>query len=188
MAKLTHLESRIAAPFSALVPPPRVGGKVPPPPTYNPDFTCHMLPVWEARTYCPGLQSSVPRSQSDMGSPTSADDTCRRAHTLPSSAFKQLEPMITGATMGKLQDPPLQVNETGDGGEGTPLVGPRNEGEVEVNGMKCRALIDSGSQITSIMHKYCRNHPILQKRKLHPSIIPIEGAAGQSALVARELT
>ena len=36
MAKLTHLESRIAAPFSALVPPPRVGGKVPPPPDLQP--------------------------------------------------------------------------------------------------------------------------------------------------------
>lgn len=88
--------------------------------------------------------------------------------------------MVTGATMGKQQDPPPQVNKTGDGEEGTPLVGPRNEGEVEINGMKCRALIDSGSQITSITHKYWRNHPVLQKQVLQPSEIPIEGAAGQS--------
>ena len=46
--------------------------------------------------------------------------------------------------------------------------------------MNCRALIDSGSQITSITHIYWCNHPILQKRKLHPSIIPTEGAVGQS--------
>ena len=88
--------------------------------------------------------------------------------------------MVTGATMGKQQDPPLQVNKTGDGEEDTRLVGPRNEGEVEVNGLKCRALIDSGSQITSITHEYWCNHPILQKQELQPSKIPIEGAAGQS--------
>ena len=88
--------------------------------------------------------------------------------------------MVTGATMGKQQDPPLQVSKTGVGEEDTPLVGPRNEGEVGVNGMKCRALIDSGSQITSITHQYWCNHPILQTQKLQPSKIPIEGAAGQS--------
>lgn len=88
--------------------------------------------------------------------------------------------MVAGATMGRQQDPQTQANEPSDGGEGTPLVGPRNEGEVEVNGLKCRALIDSGSQITSITCKYWRDHPFLQKRKLQPSKIPIEGAAGQS--------
>ncbi len=88
--------------------------------------------------------------------------------------------MVTGATMGSQQDPPLQLNKIDDGGENTLLVGPRNEGEVEVNGMKCRALIDSGSQITSITHKYWRNHPFLQGQKLQPSRIPIEGAAGHS--------
>lgn len=60
------------------------------------------------------------------------------------------------------------------------MVGPRNEGEVEVNGMKCRALIDSGSQITSITHSYWRNHPVLKGLRLKPSKIPIEGAAGQA--------
>ena len=63
--------------------------------------------------------------------------------------------------------------------EDPPLVGPRNEGEVEVNGMKCRALIDSGSQITSITHRYWRNHPTLKHQKLQPSKILIEGAGGQ---------
>ena len=88
--------------------------------------------------------------------------------------------MVTGGTVGKQQDPPPQVKKSGDGEEDTPLVGPRNEGEVEINGIKCRALIDSGSQITSITHKYWRDHPILQTRKLRPSKISIEGAAGQS--------
>lgn len=114
-----------------------------------------------------------------MGSPTSAFHSSRRDNTSLSSAFKRLEPMVTGATVGKQQDPSLQLDKTGDGGEATHLVGPRNEGEVEVNGMKWRALIDSGSQITSITHKYWRNHPIFQRQKLQPSRIPIEGAAGQ---------
>uniref|UniRef100_A0A8P4KEB8 ribonuclease H n=1 Tax=Dicentrarchus labrax TaxID=13489 RepID=A0A8P4KEB8_DICLA len=82
--------------------------------------------------------------------------------------------------MGKQQDPPLQVNETDDGAMDTPIVDPRNEGEVEVNGIKCKALIDSGSQVTSITCRYWRNHPDLQKQNLRTSKIPIEGAAGQS--------
>lgn len=82
--------------------------------------------------------------------------------------------------MGKQQDPPLQLNQTGDGGEATLLVGPRNKGQVGVNGMECRALIDSGSQITSITHKYWRSHPVLHRQKLQPSRAHIEGAAGQS--------
>lgn len=82
--------------------------------------------------------------------------------------------MVTGTTMGKQQGPLLQDKKTSDGREGPPLVGPRNEGEVEVNGIKCRALIDS------ITHRYWRNHPILQEQKLQSSGIPIEGAGGQS--------
>lgn len=115
-----------------------------------------------------------------MGAPASANHPSRRDNASPISAFKRLEPMVAGATMGKKQDPALQLDKTGPGGEATLLVGPRNEGEVEVNGMKCRTLIDSGSQITSITHKYWRNLPILQGQKLQPSRIQIEGAAGQS--------
>ncbi|KAE8277777.1 hypothetical protein D5F01_LYC24204 [Larimichthys crocea] len=41
-------------------------------------------------------------------------------HTSECSAFKRLEPMVTGATMGtKQQDPPPQVKKTGDGKEST---------------------------------------------------------------------
>lgn len=88
--------------------------------------------------------------------------------------------MVTGATTGEQPDPQPQDIKITDGGESTPLVGPRNEGEVEISGMKCKALIDSGSQVTSITHSYWCSHPILQKQKLQPSLIPIEGAAGQS--------
>lgn len=91
--------------------------------------------------------------------------------------------MAAGASMGTQQGPhpgphpPMKRIYT-EGGE-TPLVGPRNEGEVEVNGKACKALIDSGSQITSITHNYWQSHPALQKQKLRSSTIPIEGAAGQ---------
>lgn len=59
-------------------------------------------------------------------------------------------------------------------------MGPRNEGEVEVNGVTCRALIDSGSQITSITHSYWQSHPTLKQQRLQSAEVPIEGAAGQT--------
>lgn len=88
--------------------------------------------------------------------------------------------MVTGATMGKQQGPLKQEEDNTDGGEGPSLVGPRNEGEVEVEGMRCRALIDSGSQVTSITRSYWLNHPTLKEQKLQSCQIPIEGAGGQS--------
>ncbi|KAL7856578.1 hypothetical protein SRHO_G00154770 [Serrasalmus rhombeus] len=61
----------------------------------------------------------------------------------------------------------------------TPLVGPNNEGEVMVNGKACRALIDSGSQVTTITNTFWKTHPQLGLQSLKPSDVPIEGAAGQ---------
>ena len=82
--------------------------------------------------------------------------------------------MVAGATMGGQQGPhpPAEKVHTE---EETPL----NEGNVEINGLERRALIDSGSQITSITHSYWQSHPVL-KQKLQPSKIPIEGAGGQA--------
>ena len=71
-----------------------------------------------------------------------------------------------------------QTEEQGCDDE-TPLVGPRNEGEIEVNGEMCKALIDSGSQVTSITYEFWRRHPGLCQQKLQPSSIPVEGAGGQ---------
>lgn len=139
-----------------------------------------MLPVREARTYSSGLQSRISQSQHGLDSATSACDPCRGEHNSVTSTFKRLEPMVTGATMGRQQGPLLKDKETSDEGEGPPLVGPRNEGEVEVNGIKCRALIDFGSQVTSITHRYWRDHPTLKEQKLQSSKVPIEGAGGQN--------
>lgn len=77
------------------------------------------------------------------------------------------------------QSPNPPKAETGIRKEQTPLVGPRNEGEVIVNGLKCKALIDSGSQMTSMTCSFWRSHPELNALELQPSNILIEGAAGQ---------
>lgn len=87
--------------------------------------------------------------------------------------------MVTGATTGMQQSP--QQHETGKSKPAdTPLVGPCNEGVVEVDGEMCKALIDSGSQVTTITDEFWRRHPLLCTQELQPSDIPIEGAAGQS--------
>ena len=87
--------------------------------------------------------------------------------------------MVAGATMGLQQEPHPPVEKVHTE-EKTPLVGSRNEGNVEVNGKACRALIDSGSQITSLTHSYWQSHPVLKHKKLQPSKIRIESAAGQA--------
>lgn len=86
--------------------------------------------------------------------------------------------MVTGATTGMQQSP--QQHETGRSKPAdTPLVGPSNEGVVGVNGEMCKALIDSGSQVTTITDEFWQQHPLLCTQELQPSDIPIEGAAGQ---------
>ena len=45
-------------------------------------------------------------------------------------------------------------------GASVPLVGRVNEGEVEVNGNPCQALLDSGAQVGNINEQYCRDHGI----------------------------
>lgn len=62
----------------------------------------------------------------------------------------------------------------------TPLVGPLNEGQVEVNGTICGALIDSGSQVTTVTDVFWRSHPELCRQELQRSSIPMEGAGGHA--------
>ncbi len=86
--------------------------------------------------------------------------------------------MVTGATTGMQQSPQQHEMDTSIPAD-TPLVGPCNEGLVEVNGEMCKALIDSGSQVTTITDEFWRRHPVLCTQELQSSDIPIEGAAGQ---------
>ena len=59
------------------------------------------------------------------------------------------------------------------------LIGPNNEDTVEINGESYRALIDSGSQITSITDDLWRRHSLLRDVNLSSADIKIEGAGGQ---------
>ncbi|XDV30355.1 hypothetical protein PO909_033290 [Leuciscus waleckii] len=87
--------------------------------------------------------------------------------------------LLSEATTGMQQSP--QQHETGRSKPAdTLLIGPCNEGAVGVNGEMCKALIDSGSQVTTITDEFWRQHPLLCTQELQPSDIPIEGAAGQS--------
>ena len=60
------------------------------------------------------------------------------------------------------------------------LIGPNNEDDVDIDGESYKALIDSGSQITSITEDLWKNHPKLQTAVLTPVDITIEGAGGQN--------
>ncbi|KAF7650305.1 hypothetical protein LDENG_00127870 [Lucifuga dentata] len=51
---------------------------------------------------------------------------------------------------------------------------------MQVNGISCKALIDSGSQVTTITDEFWCSHPELSKQKLQPSNIPVEGAGSQN--------
>ncbi|XP_063760148.1 uncharacterized protein LOC134878197 [Eleginops maclovinus] len=177
MAKLSHLEARITAPVP--IPPPR-----PQPPPVNP------IPSASVTCYRCGKQGHIARvcrevfpnpnpAWAQQPQPVSPAEVNTPGSSRP---LKRLEPMVAGETMGGQQGPLLQKEETSDGVKGPPLVGPRNEGEVEVNGIKCRALIDSGSQVTTVTDTYWRNHPILREQKLQSSKVPIEGAGGQKVL------
>lgn len=85
--------------------------------------------------------------------------------------------------MGIQRDPKQQEKRQSDGGEATQLVGPphkRRRGGVD--GITCRALVDSGSHVTTLTHEYWRNHPVLKEQIPQPckTTMEIEGVGGQS--------
>lgn len=84
--------------------------------------------------------------------------------------------------MGLQLGPQREEQECEEDGkvDDTPIVGPRNEGKIEVNGEMCKALIDSGSQVTSITDEFWRKHSGLCQQELRPSSVSVEGAGGQN--------
>ena len=72
--------------------------------------------------------------------------------------------------------PTYQVDELPDHHQ---LIGPNNEDVIEIDGESYLALIDSGSQITTITEDLWRNHPKLQNLQLESADVSIEGANGQ---------
>ena len=59
------------------------------------------------------------------------------------------------------------------------LVGPVLSTEVVVSGEKCRVLLDTGSQVTTITDEYVAQHPVLRLQTPKKSSVKIEGAGGQ---------
>lgn len=65
----------------------------------------------------------------------------------------------------------------GDQEEG--LIGPINYATVSICGQQCKALLDTGSQVTMISADYVQRHPILSSRIISPTKVRIEGAGRQ---------
>ena len=60
------------------------------------------------------------------------------------------------------------------------LIGPVNSMTVLVSGKPCNAILDTGSQVTTITADYVTSHPTLCKQEIKPASIHLEGAGGQS--------
>ena len=60
------------------------------------------------------------------------------------------------------------------------LIGPVNSTPINVCGWECSALLDTGSQVTTISSEFVKAHPILRTRTIHPTNISVEGAGGQA--------
>ncbi len=60
------------------------------------------------------------------------------------------------------------------------LVGPMTTTDVAVAGRSCKALLDTGSQVTTITDEFVSTHPQLQFQTLQKTDINIQGAGDQS--------
>ena len=60
------------------------------------------------------------------------------------------------------------------------LIGPVNSMNIVVCNEPCNAILDTGSQVTTITADYVRHHPTLQKQEIKPVTIQLEGAGGQA--------
>ena len=60
------------------------------------------------------------------------------------------------------------------------LVGPVSTTRVTVSGQTCQALLDTGSQVTTVTDEYMSTHPTLQDKVLQKADVFIYGAGGQS--------
>lgn len=105
------------------------------------------------------------------------DEAAQAENGAVQAGFKCVGPVVTGATTDMQQSPQQHVTGRSKPAD-TPLVGPCNEGVIGVNGEMCKALIDSGSQVTTITDEFWRQHPLLCTQELQPSDIPIDGATG----------
>ena len=64
-------------------------------------------------------------------------------------------------------------------GHGESLIGPVNSTTVMICGQPCTAILDTGSQVTTITKDFVLSNPHLQKQEIQLSPVRIEGAGGQ---------
>ena len=100
-------------------------------------------------------------------------------------SFKPARPTAEGHAVGATnhQSPVVFITHTEQpysSSEHQNLIGPNNEDTVEIDGESYTALIDSGSQITSITEYLWKQHPKFQHTKLGHVDVMIEGAGGQT--------
>ena len=106
---------------------------------------------------------------------------------MSNAAFKLQGPAVKRQTVGRPESSPIvhtaskstviQPNEQKT--DHQRLIGPHNEDYVEISGITYKALIDSGSQISSITEDLWKGHPKLRYIKLSSADVIIEGANGQ---------
>ena len=63
--------------------------------------------------------------------------------------------------------------------EGESLIGPVNSTMVTICGQRCNAILDTGSQVTTITRDFVIRNPHLQKQEVQSTPVRIEGAGGQ---------
>ena len=90
--------------------------------------------------------------------------------------------MEEGRSVGMMEHvSPSNGQEATSGPETTnELIGPVNCTVISVCGKNCSALLDTGSQVTTISSDFVESHPVLSKQIIQPADITIEGAGGQS--------
>ena len=61
-----------------------------------------------------------------------------------------------------------------------PVAGPVNRAEIRVSGVLCTALLDTGSQVTTVTDEFVVKHPCLRQQLPRPTDVSIRGAGGQT--------
>lgn len=95
--------------------------------------------------------------------------------------FKHVKPTDEGRSVGVMEHiSPTNAHESSKQETTNELIGPINCTVISVCGRNCSALLDTGSQVTTISSYFVENHPILSKQIIQPADITVEGAGGQS--------
>ena len=111
-------------------------------------------------------------------------------HSTKATAFKLVGPTDAGQSVGGVDKSPIiatsqsTTTSVQSSGREQPdeqqLVGPVNSTQITVSGKRCAALIDTGSQVTTITDEFVSQHPVLKSQVLQETNILVGGAGGQN--------